>query len=62
MVAGAIVTPFAIGTGGALAVATFRLGLDPDDQTVPALTSVMDLVGVAFVLATAAWLGVVVHG
>ena len=62
LLAGAVVTPLAIATGGTLAVATLRLGLDPDDQTVPVLTSVMDLAGVGCVLAVAAWMGMLAHG
>ena len=60
--AGAIVTPLAIGVGGALAFATSRMGLDPDDQTVPVLTSVMDLAGIACLLAVATWVGVLARG
>ena len=33
-----------------LAVGTYRFGLDPDNQSVPIITSVMDLAGVAVVL------------
>ena len=39
-----------IAVGYYLAVVTYRFGLDPDNQGVPIITSVMDLVGVACIL------------
>ena len=42
----------------AVAVATARLGLDPDDQSVPVITSCMDLVGVVAVLGVMSMFGV----
>jgi cation transporter-like permease len=45
-----------------LAVGTFRFGLDPDNQGVPIITSVMDLTGVAVVLFVMTSLGVLPNG
>jgi cation transporter-like permease len=45
-----------------LAIVTSRFGLDPDNQSVPIITSVMDLVGVAAVLIAMATLGVAING
>jgi mgtE-like transporter len=62
LLAGAIVTPITIVTSYYLAVVTYRFGLDPDNQTVPIITSVMDLAGVACVLFVMTVLGVIGHG
>ena len=49
---GAIATSFAIPISYYSSIATYRLGLDPDNYGVPILTSSMDLVGaIALVLA-----------
>ena len=45
-----------------LAIITFRFGLDPDNQTVPIITSAMDLAGVACVLFVMTSFGVLGHG
>ena len=45
-----------------LAIVTYRFGLDPDNQTVPIITSVMDLTGVAVVLFVMTSLGVLPNG
>ena len=47
MLAGIALTPITLVVGYYLAVVTFRFGLDPDNQGVPIITSVMDLAGVA---------------
>jgi mgtE-like transporter len=62
LLAGAIVTPITIVSSYYLAVVTYRFGLDPDNQTVPVITSVMDLAGVGCVLFVMTVLGVIGHG
>jgi mgtE-like transporter len=56
------VTPVTLVVGYYLAIGTFRFGLDPDDQSVPIITSVMDLAGVAVVLFVMTSLGVLPNG
>jgi mgtE-like transporter len=60
--AGLIVTPITLVAGYYLAIGTFRFGLDPDDQSVPIITSLMDLAGVAVVLFVMTSLGVLSNG
>ena len=62
MLAGIIVTPITIVASYYLAVVTYRFGLDPDNQSVPIITSVMDLTGVAVVLFVMTSSGVLPHG
>ena len=62
LVAGLIVTPITIVLSYYLAIVTYRFGLDPDNQTVPIITSVMDLAGVACVLFVMSISGVLPHG
>ena len=62
LLAGVIVTPITIVAGYYLAVVTYRFGLDPDNQSVPIITSVMDLSGVACILFVMTSLGVLTHG
>jgi mgtE-like transporter len=62
LVAGLIATPITIALSYYLAVITYRFGLDPDNQTVPVITSVMDLAGVACVLFVMTVFGVLGHG
>jgi mgtE-like transporter len=62
LLAGILATPITIVTSYYLAVVTYRFGLDPDNQTVPIITSVMDLAGVACVLFFMTVLGVTAHG
>jgi mgtE-like transporter len=62
LLAGLIVTPITLVAGYYLAIGTFRFGLDPDDQSVPIITSVMDLAGVAVVLFVMTSLGVLPNG
>jgi mgtE-like transporter len=50
VLAGLLVTPLTIVSGYYLAVSTYRFGLDPDNQTIPIITSLMDLIGVAAIL------------
>ena len=62
ILSGLIVTPVTLVAGYYLAVGTFRFGLDPDNQGVPIITSVMDLTGVAVVLFVMTSLGVLANG
>jgi len=62
LLAGLIVTPITLVAGYYLAIGTFRFGLDPDDQSVPIITSVMDLAGVAVLLFVMTSLGVLPNG
>jgi mgtE-like transporter len=62
LMAGLIATPITIVLSYYLAIVTYRFGLDPDNQTVPIITSVMDLVGVACVLFVMSVSGVLPHG
>jgi mgtE-like transporter len=62
LLAGVLALPVVIGVGYYLAIVTSRFGLDPDNQSVPIITSVMDLVGVAAVLIAMATLGVTING
>jgi mgtE-like transporter len=62
VLAGLIVTPITIIVSYYLAIITYRFGLDPDNQTVPIITSVMDLAGVACVLFVMTVSGVIAHG
>jgi mgtE-like transporter len=62
LLAGLIATPITIVLSYYLAIVTYRFGLDPDNQTVPIITSVMDLLGVACVLFVMSVSGVLPHG
>ena len=62
VLAGLIVTPVTLVAGYYLAIGTFRFGLDPDNQSVPIITSVMDLAGVAVLLFVMTSLGVLPNG
>jgi mgtE-like transporter len=62
LVAGLLVMPVTLVIGYYLAVVTYRFGLDPDNQGVPTITSVMDLTGVAVVLFVMTSSGVLPHG
>lgn len=62
LVAGLIALPITIAVAYYLAILTSRFGLDPDNQGVPIITSLMDLVGVACVLFAMSLLGVALHG
>jgi mgtE-like transporter len=50
LVAGLLVTPVTIVAGYYIAVSTYRFGLDPDNHSVPVITSLLDLAGVAAIL------------
>jgi mgtE-like transporter len=58
VLAGLFVLPILLLLSYGVAVATARFGLDPDDQSVPVITSGMDLVGVIAVLLSMTALGV----
>ena len=45
-----------------VAVLSYRFGLDPDNQSVPIITSVMDLAGALSFLSVLAVFGVIAHG
>ncbi len=62
LLAGILVTPITIVVGYYLAIVTYRFGLDPDNQGVPIITSVMDLAGVAVLLLVMTSSGVLPHG
>ncbi len=62
VVAGLLVTPITLLAGYYLAIVTYRFGLDPDNHTVPIITSVLDLAGVACVLFVMTLSGVLPHG
>ena len=55
-------TPVTLVAGYYLAIGTFRFGLDPDDQSVPIITSVMDLAGVVAIFVAMSVSGVAIHG
>jgi mgtE-like transporter len=62
LLAGLVALPLTIVGGYVIAVWTYRFGWDPDNQGVPVITSVMDLSGVAIVLAVMPLFGVLPHG
>jgi mgtE-like transporter len=62
LLTGAIATLIALLVGYYVAVASARFRLDPDNQSVPIITSVMDLAGVATFLSVLSLLGVTAHG
>ncbi|MGA9160143.1 MAG: magnesium transporter [Actinomycetota bacterium] len=62
IISGLVVVPIILVASYYLAIGTFRFGLDPDNQSVPIITSVMDLVGVAAVLFVMTSLGVLPNG
>jgi mgtE-like transporter len=62
IVAGLFVLPAILIVGYAIAILTARFGLDPDNHSVPIITSVMDLAGVVAVLWAMGVFGVAVHG
>ena len=59
---GMLATIIAIVVAYYVAVLSSRFGLDPDNQSVPIITSVMDLAGVVSFLVVLSLLGVVTHG
>jgi mgtE-like transporter len=62
ILAGVVLLPIVLAVGYYVAVVTSRFGLDPDNHSVPIITSVMDLPGVAALLLAMSVLGVAVHG
>jgi mgtE-like transporter len=62
LLAGIFALPITLLVGYELAILTSRFGLDPDNHGVPIITSVMDLAGVACVLAAMSLLGATIHG
>ena len=62
LLAGLIVLPVIIVTGYYVAVLTSRFGLDPDDHSVPIITSVMDLAGIVALLFAMGVLGAAIDG
>jgi len=58
LLAALLLPPVLLTLSYAVAVATARLGLDPDDQSVPVISSCMDLVGVVAMLGVMSMLGV----
>ena len=61
LLAGMMAIAMTIVTSYYLAILSYRRGLDPDNQTVPIITSVMDLFGVLSFLAVLSLLGVTGH-
>jgi mgtE-like transporter len=62
VLAGVLVLPVILVAGYYIAVVSTRFGLDPDNQGVPIITSLMDLVGVSAILFAMGVSGVIVHG
>jgi mgtE-like transporter len=62
LLAGLIVLPILLAMGYYLAVGTTRFGLDPDNLSIPLITGVMDLAGIAAVLLAMSLSGVDLHG
>jgi len=58
LLAGALLLPAILVISYGVAVATARFGLDPDDQSVPVITSCMDLFGVIAILFAMTAIGV----
>lgn len=62
LLSGLVIIPITLVASYYLAIGTYRFGLDPDDQSVPIITSVLDLAGVAVVLFVMTSLGVLSNG
>jgi mgtE-like transporter len=62
LVAGLVATAIAIVFSYYIAILTSRRGLDPDNHSVPIITSVMDLLGVFTFLFVFSLFGVALHG
>jgi mgtE-like transporter len=62
VLAGLFALPIVLVVGYYVAVITARFGLDPDNHSVPTITSVMDLSGVICLLTVLSLLGVGTHG
>jgi mgtE-like transporter len=61
LLTGMLATAVAIVVGYYIAVLSARFGLDPDNQSVPIITSVMDLAGIICFLSVLSLLGVATH-
>jgi mgtE-like transporter len=61
LLTGVMATAVAIVVGYYIAVLSARFGLDPDNQSVPIITSVMDLAGIICFLSVLSLLGVATH-
>jgi mgtE-like transporter len=62
LLAGILVMPLILVVGYYVAVLTSRVGLDPDNHSVPIITSVMDLAGVVAILLAMSLSGAAIHG
>jgi mgtE-like transporter len=62
LLTGSIATVIALFVGYYVAVASARFRLDPDNQSVPIITSVMDLAGILTFLVVLSLFGVATHG
>ena len=62
LIAGLMATAIAVFCGYYIAVLTTRFRLDPDNHSVPVITSVMDLAGTICFLSVLTLLGVATHG
>jgi mgtE-like transporter len=62
LVAGLMATAIAIVAAYYIAIITTRFGLDPDNHSVPIITSVMDLAGTIVFLFAISLFGVAIHG
>jgi mgtE-like transporter len=62
MVAGLVATVLSTVVAYLSAVATYRFGLDPDNHGIPIVTSSMDFLGAATLVATIVLFGVSAHG
>jgi mgtE-like transporter len=62
LLAGGIATIIAVVVSYYVAILTARFGLDPDNHSVPIITSVMDLAGVITFLAVLSLFGIAAHG
>jgi mgtE-like transporter len=62
LLAGLMATAIAIVAAYYIAIITTRFGLDPDNHSVPIITSVMDLAGTIVFLFAISLFGVTLHG
>jgi mgtE-like transporter len=62
LLAGLMATAIAIVAAYYIAIVTTRFGLDPDNHSVPIITSVMDLTGTIVFLFAISLFGVAIHG
>ena len=62
LVGGLLATAIALVVAYYVAIIAARFGLDPDNHSIPIITSVLDLAGVLCFLLSLSWFGVSVHG